>query len=52
MEKPARGNLEVRMEDTDIGAVDPDLGRFRSPVKMARKALEGLEGVTWIEPLP
>ena len=38
------------MEDMDIGVVDPDLGRFRSPVKMARKALKGLEGVTWIEP--
>ena len=40
------------MEDMDIGVVDPDLGRFRSPVKMARKALEGLAGVTWIEPSP
>ena len=40
--KPASRKFEVRMEDIDIGMVDPDLGRFRSPVKMARKALEGL----------
>ena len=34
----------------DIGAVDVELGVYRSPIKMAMKALEAVEGVEWSTP--
>ena len=37
-------------EERDIGAVDQELGVSRSPVKMAKRSLEGSDGVEWSTP--
>ena len=37
-------------EGRDIGAVDQELGVSRSPVKMAKRSLEGSDGVKWSTP--